>query len=184
MVASFLAPGGDYSSVASFCGVKTVPVPADFMQAVDAAAEEVRAKCGPVLIETGLTHTTSASAYALVLPFRAAMLTGVTGADGTVYPTADFRIDPHYLGGHGGQVVRRVDGGLIPACTVTYDSGWTQVAIPQRLISAGREVARHLYRTTLGNQRAANVEGPPGYLWPRHAEALIEGWTLAPMGFA
>ena len=184
MADTFLSPNGDYSAVASFCGVKSVPVPADFMTAVDTAAEEVRAKCGPVLLELGLTHVSYASAYALVLPFRVASLASVTGEDGTDYPTSDFRVDEHHLGGHGGQVVRRKDGGLIPPCTVVYSSGWSGSAIPARLMGAGREVARHLYRVTLGNQRAGGAEGPPGYLWPRHAETLAEGWALPPLGFS
>ena len=63
-------------------------------------------------------------------------------ASGAALDAADFYADEHHLGGHGGQVVRRVDGGAIPACTVVYSSGWAHDAIPLDLVGAGFEIAR------------------------------------------
>ena len=42
MADTFLSPLGDYSAVADFCGVKSLPQPAGFERAVDAAARAVR----------------------------------------------------------------------------------------------------------------------------------------------
>ena len=51
---------------------------------------------------------------------------------------------------------------------------------------AGRMLARHLWRTTLGNQRVNESELVPGsaWLWPRQARDLVADYTLAPLGFA
>ena len=65
MASTFLSPLGDYSAVADFCGVKSMPPPAGFERAVDAAARAVRSKCGPVLSEA-LTHRTYATRDAVV----------------------------------------------------------------------------------------------------------------------
>ena len=185
MADSFLSPLGDYEDAASFCGVKTVPIPADFRRAVDAAASAVRGRCGPVLLESGLTHTTRAACYELVLPFRVAALTSLTDSAGTVLTLADYYVEPHHLGGHGGQVVRRVDGGQIPACTVVYSSGWGYVSIPAEIVGAGLEIARQHWRSQLGNQRANDDQ--QGRAWSVDVLAdryVPNAWTLAPLGFA
>ena len=183
MADTFLSPLGDYSAVADFCGVKSLLPPAGFERAVDAAARAVRSKCGPVLLETGLTHTTRAACYALVLPFRAAALASLTSSAGTVLTPTDYYVEPHHLGSHGGQVVRHVDGYSIPACTVVYSSGWERDAWPAELVGAGYELVRHLWRTQLGNQRTGDENGS-AWLWPKQAEALAAEWALVPGGFA
>lgn len=183
MADTFLSPLDDYSAVAEFCGV-TDTNKLGFRRAVDAAASAVRAACGPVLIEEGLTHTTRAACYELVLPFRVAALTSIT-ASGTALTLTDFDVEPHHLGTHGGQVVRRVDGGSIPACTVVYSSGWDYDAWPPELVGAGFEIARQHWRSQLGNQRAGDDTTGRSWSVAVLVDRYVPGdWTLAPLGFA
>lgn len=178
MANTFLSPLGDYTAVGSFCGLKGDPfMMPDFVLAVDAAAEEVRARCGPVLMETGLTFSHRLTySKALVLPFRLAALTSITAAaSGVLLTLADFHLD--------GQLVRRVDGGMIPACTVVYTSGWETP--PARLVTAGMEIVRQYWRPQLGNQRTS--DDPQGRAWSvaKLAERYIPpDYLLAPLGFA
>ena len=174
MADTFLSPLGDYSAVADFCGVKSMPPPAGFERAVDAAARAVRSKCGPVLSEA-LTHRTYATQDAVVLPYRVAALTSVTPTGGTADTLTDYYAD--------GQLVRRVDGGAIAAGTIAYTSGWAHEDVPADLVGAGYELARHLWRTQLGNQRTGDENGS-AWLWPKQAEALAADYMLAPLGFA
>ena len=174
MADTFLSPLGDYSAVADFCGVKSLPPPAGFERAVDAAARAVRSKCGPVLSEA-LTHRTYATRDAVVLPYRVAVLTSVTPTGGTADTLTDYYAD--------GQLVRRVDGGAIAAGTIAYTSGWAHEDVPADLVGAGYELARHLWRTQLGNQRTGDENGS-AWLWPKQAEALAAEWALVPGGFA
>lgn len=180
---TFLSPLGDYGPVAEFCGVKD-PTRADFRRSVDVAAGRMRSKVGPVLMET-LTHSTPGGA-AIVTPFRVRVVVSSVGVD-----VADLTTDPHHLDpSHGGQVVRRTSGQLFPACTITYASGWEYYQWPPELEGAGFELARHLWRTQLGNQRVTPAGGDQpdvpgaGWLWPRQALQLIDGWELTPLGFA
>ena len=178
MADTFLSPLGDYSAVADFCGVKSLPPPAGFERAVDAAARAVRSKCGPVLSEA-LTHRMYATVDAVVLPYRVAALTSVTPTGGTAETLTDYYAD--------GQLVRRVDGGAITAGTIAYTSGWAHEDLPADLLGAGFEIARHLWVTQLGNQRnGGSGADQPGaaWLWPRQAEALAADYMLAPLGFA
>ena len=178
MADTFLSPLGDYSAVADFCGVKSLPPPAGFERAVDAAARAVRSKCGPVLSES-LTHRTYATRDAVVLPYRVAALTSVTPTGGTAETLTDYYAD--------GQLVRRVDGGTIAAGTIAYTSGWAYEDVPADLLGAGFEIARHLWVTQLGNQRnGGSGADQPGaaWLWPKQAEALAADYMLAPLGFA
>lgn len=178
MADTFLSPLGDYSAVADFCGVKSMPPPAGFERAVDAAARAVRSKCGPVLSEA-LTHRTYATRDAVVLPYRVAVLTSVTPMGGTAEALTDYYAD--------GQLVRRVDGWAIAAGTIAYTSGWAHEDVPADLLGAGFEIARHLWVTQLGNQRnGGSGADQPGaaWLWPRQAEALAADYMLAPLGFA
>ena len=178
MTDTFLSPLGDYSAVADFCGVKSMPPPAGFERAVDAAARAVRSKCGPVLSEA-LTHRTYATRDAVVLPYRVAALTSVTPTGGTADTLTDYYAD--------GQLVPRVDGGAIAAGTIAYTSGWAYEDVPADLLGAGFEIARHLWVTQLGNQRnGGSGADQPGaaWLWPRQAEALAADYMLAPLGFA
>ena len=178
MADTFLSPLGDYSAVADFCGVKSLPQPAGFERAVDAAARAVRSKCGPVLSES-LTHRTYATVDAVVLPYRVAALTSVTPTGGTAETLTDYYAD--------GQLVRRVDGGAITAGTIAYTSGWAHEDVPADLLGAGFEIARHLWVTQLGNQRnGGSGADQPGaaWLWPKQAEALAADYMLAPLGFA
>lgn len=173
---SFLAPLGDYNALASFCGLKSLSD--DFAAAVAAAEAEVVAQCGPVLAEA-VTDVLEAASATQVLSARVASLTSVTGEDGTVYPVGDFRAR--------GQILARKDGGTIPAwAVVVYSSGWAQAAIPAPVLMAGKLLARHLWRTQLGNQRVADVEVAPGsaWLWPKQAADLAAPYRLAPLGFA
>ena len=177
MANTFLSPLGDYSAVADFCGVKSMPPPAGFERAVDAAARAVRSKCGPVLSESSLSHTTRAATYAVVLPFRAAALASVTSSTGVALTLTDYYID--------GQVVRRVDGGSIPACTLTYSSGWDYDAIPAELVGAGYEIARQYWRSQLGNQRGGDEQQGRSWSVGVLADRYIPAdWLLAPLGFA
>lgn len=183
MADTFLSPAWDYAAVATFCGV-TDSARADFRRAVDSAAAGVRTACGPVLLEAGLTHTTRATSDALVLPFRVAALTSIT-ASGTALDAADFYVEPHHLGGHGGHVVRRVDGGPIPACTVVYSSGWAQEEIPLDLVGAGFEIARQHWRSTLGNQRTGDEQQQRAWSVTALVDRYIPAdWRLPPLGFA
>ena len=178
MANTFLSPLGDYSAVADFCGVKSMPPPAGFERAVDAAARAVRSKCGPVLSEA-LTHRMYATVDAVVLPYRVAVLTSVTPTGGTADTLTDYYAD--------GQLVRRVDGGAIAAGAIAYTSGWAHEDVPADLLGAGFEIARHLWVTQLGNQRnGGSGADQPGaaWLWPRQAEALAADYMLAPLGFA
>ena len=178
MADTFLSPLGDYSAVADFCGVKSLPLPAGFERAVDAAARAVRSKCGPVLSEA-LTHRMYATVDAVVLPYRVAVLTSVTPTGGTADTLTDSYAD--------GQLVRRVDGAAIAAGTIAYTSGWAHEDVPADLVGAGFEIARHLWVTQLGNQRnGGSGADQPGaaWLWPRQAEALAADYMLAPLGFA
>ena len=180
MASTFLSPGGDYSAVAEFCGVKASAGPgfADanvgFVRCVDSAANAVRTKCGPIDYETGLTLRVKRATAAAVAPFRVAAITAVVAADGSALDVATFEADGH--------VVERTDGSDVPACTITYASGWPAAAVPVDLTSAGFELARHLWRLTLGNTRAG--EQPGQWLWPRQAMSLAEPYFLAPLGFA
>ena len=183
MADTFLSPAWDYDAVATFCGVTDSALEA-FRARVDAAATGVRTACGPVLLEAGLTHTTRAASDALVLPFRVAALTSIT-ASGVALDVADFYVKPHHLGGHGGQVVRRVDGGPIPACTVVYSSGWAHDAIPLDLVAGGFEIARQHWRSTLGNQRTGDDQQQRSWSVTALVDRYIPaGWRLAPLGFA
>ena len=178
MADTFLSPLGDYSAVADFCGVKSMPPPAGFERAVDAAARAVRSKCGPVLSEA-LTHRMYATRDAVVLPYRVAVLTSVTPTGGTADTLTDYYAD--------GQLVWRVDGGAIAAGTIAYTSGWAHEDVPADLLGAGFEIARHLWVTQLGNQRnGGSGADQPGaaWLWPKQAEALAADYMLAPLGFA
>lgn len=179
---TFLSPLGDYGPVAEFCGVKD-PTRADFRRAVDVAAGKVRGKCGPVLMET-LTLSTPGGAT-IVTPFRVRAVVSAVGVDVT-----DLTVRPHHLDPSvGGQVVERASGARFPACTITYTSGWDYHQWPEELVGAGFELARHLWRTQLGNQKVTpmgDLPEAPGsaWLWPRQALQLAEGWELAPLGFA
>lgn len=183
MADTFLSPGGDYSAVAEFCGVQASagPILGDdnpgFVRAVDAAASAMRTKCGPVRTEAGLTFRVKAETYAAVAPHRVAAITAVVAADGSALDAATFAPD--------GQLVERTDGSTVPPCTITYTSGWDHPAIPPDLTAAGFMLARHMYRTQLGNQRTGTTE-PPGaaWLWPRAVSSLAEPYLLAPLGFA
>lgn len=173
---SFLAPSNDYTAIMSFCGVKT-PTD-DLVAAVDAAEAEVVAQCGPVLTTT-VTDVLQFTSAAQVLSARLATLTSVTDEDGIVYTTTDYRTR--------GQLLSRKDGASIPAwSTVVYMSGWAQSSIPASVLLAGRMLARHLWRTQLGNQRVNESELVPGsaWLWPRQASDLLAAYKLAPLGFA
>ena len=174
MANTFLSPGGVYYDVASFCGVQAADNQ-DFARAVDAAASAVRTQCGPVLIETGLTFRVKSATYAAVAPFRVAAITSVVAADGSALDAATFEAD--------GQLVERTDGSSIPPCTITFSSGWEYGDVPPDLVAAGYELARHLWRTQLGNQRTGDQPGS-AWLWPRQAMSLAEPYFLAPLGFA
>lgn len=183
MADTFLSPAWDYEAVATFCGV-TDSSRDDFRRAVDSAAAGVRTACGPVLLETGLAHTTRSTSGAVVLPFRVAALASIT-ASGAALDVADFYVEPHHLGGHGGQVVRRVDGGPIPACTVVYSSGWAQEDIPLDLVGAGFEIARQHWRSTLGNQRTGDEQQQRSWSVTALVDRYIPAdWRLASLGFA
>ena len=176
MADTFLSPLGDYSAVADFCGVKSMPPPTGFERAVDAAARAVRSKCGPVLSEA-LTHRTYATRDAVVLPYRVAVLTSVTPTGGTAETLTDYYAD--------GQLVRRVDGGAIAAGTIAYTSGWAYEDVPADLVGAGYEIARQHWRSQLGNQRAGDEA--QGRAWSVGVLAdryLPPDWLLAPLGFA
>ena len=173
---SFLAPLDDYNAIASFCGLKSLSD--DFMAAVTAAEAEVVSQCGPVLT-TAVTDVLTAASVVQVLSARVASLTSVTPEDAAAYTLTDFRVS--------GQLLMRKDGAAIPAwATVVYSSGWAQAAIPAPVLMAGKLLARHLWRTQLGNQRVAEVELAPGsaWLWPKQAADLAAPYKLAPLGFA
>ena len=183
MPESFLSVNG-YAAAATFCGVSDASRP-DFRQAVDAAASGVRTQCGPILIETNLTYVARGSVYAIVLPFRAASLTSVTDSTGAALDVAAFYVEPHHLGSHGGQIVRRVDGALIPPCTVVYSSGWQYLTIPPELVSAGLEIARQHWRSQLGNQRTGDEQQQRAWSVTALVDRYIPGdWRLPPLGFA
>lgn len=173
---SFLAPSNDYTALMSFCGVKT-PTD-DLVAAIEAAEAEVVAQCGPVLITT-ITDVLESTSPTQVLSARVAALTSVTDEDGIVCAKTDYRTR--------GQLLSRKDGTTIPAwSTVVYTSGWAQASIPANVLMAGKLLARHLWRTQLGNQRVNESELVPGsaWLWPRQARDMIASYTLAPLGFA
>lgn len=185
MADTFLSPQGDYSDIASFCGVKGSAGGGfatdnhDFVRAVAAAVAAVRTRCGPVLLEEGLSFRVRAATHTAMLPYRVAAVTAVVPADGSTMDAAT--LDPD------GQLVARTDGLPVPVCTLTYSSGWAHGDIPADLVAAGFELARHLWRTQLGNQRAGGDPGEaPGsaWLWPRQAESLAAPYALAPLGFA
>ena len=172
----FLAPAGDYAAIMSFCGVKAPSD--DFEGDVLAAEAEMVAQCGPILATT-VTDVLTMDAATQVLSARVASLTSVTSEAGTAYTKTDFRIN--------GQLLSRKDGGTIPAwATVVYTSGWAQASIPASVVMAGRMLARHLWRTRLGNQRVNESELVPGsaWLWPKQARDLVADYELAPLGFA
>jgi hypothetical protein len=168
---TFLSPGGIYTDVAEFCAVTESQ---KFIRAVDSAASAVRTKCGPVLLEAGLTFRVKSATYATVAPFRVAAIASVLAADGSVLDAATFSAD--------GQLVERTDGSVVPPCTITYSSGWAYADVPADLVAGGYELARHLWRLTLGNQRTGDAPG--SWMWPRQASSLIEPYLLAPLGFA
>lgn len=176
---NFLTPGGDVTSLASYCQLRT-PTNAqkdDLAEDAEAAAGAVEGRCGPVLSRP-VSYRILTATRAVATPSRVAEVLSFVGDDGSTLTAADFLAD--------GQTVRRPPpylGLWIPAGVLTYRSGWAQPEIPAPLITAGRMIARQLWRARLGNQR---VEGEPGVgvLIPRQAELLMEPYQLAPMGFA
>ena len=60
------------------------------------------------------------------------------------------------------------------------------VVLSASVLLAGRMLARHLWRTQLGNQRVSESDLVPGsaWLWPRQARDLVADYELAPLGFA
>lgn len=167
---------GDYLLLLSFCGVKTPSE--DFVAAVAAAEAAVEAKCGPVLNRT-VADVLTDTYVTQVLSARVASLASVTSEAGVAGTLSDFRVR--------GQLLSRRDGVAIPEwTTVVYTSGWHQGDIPADLMLAGRLLARHLWRTQLGNQRVNDAEPVPGsaWMWPRQAIDLARRYELAPLGFA
>lgn len=185
MADTFLSPMDDYAGVAEFCGVTDLKR-VGFRRAVDAAAAAVRNKCGPVLLVHGLTHTTRQASTEVVFPFRVAELASVADLSGSALTPSDFHADPHHLDTHGGQVVRRVDGGTIAAgTTFYYSSGWYYDALPADLVGAGYEIARQLWRSQLGNQRTGDDQQARTWSVQVLADRYIPSdWLLAPLGFA
>ena len=183
MADSFLSPGGNYAAVAEFCGVTAsagggfADANTEFVRCVDAAAAAVRTKCGPVKVETGLVFVVKSATYAAVLPFRVAAIASVLAADGSALDAATFTPD--------GYLVERTDGSTVPACTITYSSGWPLAEVPGDLTAAGFVLARHLWRAQLGNQRTGTGDqAGAAWLWPRAASSMAEAYFLPPMGFA
>lgn len=175
-MANFLAPADDYAAVASFCNVKTPG--AEFKFAVDSAASEVEQKCGPVLLTT-ISEPIPARASEHVLRYRAASVASLVPSIGEALPPAGLAVS--------GQRLWRLDGGRIPVGTVTYTSGWPLEEVPLNLRFAGSLLARHLWRTQLGNQRANEGDLAPGttaWLWPAQARELARPFMLAPTVFA
>lgn len=184
MADTFLSPGGDYTATAEFCGSAALANREDFMEAVDSAASAVRKKCGPIVTETFTTR--HPESRRLVMPFRvtavlAATGSGLTAADLTA---GQFSLDPTI----GTQLVERVDGQPVPACTLEWTSGWDLERVPADLMRAGRELARHRWRVVMGNQRNAALPPQPDtgadFDWPRSAWFAVREWMLTPLGFA
>lgn len=175
---NFLTPGGDLNPLAKSCQIKalTSEVLADLQEDADAAESAVVALCGPVLTTTATAYVPRPQA-AIVAPWRVATVTGFAVLGGETIPASEFRVD--------GQTVTRdaLTGypATIPAGTLTYMTG--AATAPTALVTAGRLIARQLWRARMGNQR---VDGEPGVgvLWPRQAEILAEPYKLAPLGFA
>lgn len=147
---------------------------ADLMDDAVAAEAQVEYRCGPVL-QCTRTHRVMASTTSTVIPTLGATVVSFVGDDGSTLDAATFVVS--------GQVIYRSAG--IPAGVLTYQVGWVQAEIPAPVLTAARMVCRQLWRARLGNQQQRD-DGVPGVgvLWPRQAEALIEPYELAPLGFA
>ena len=173
---SYLAPDGDLTALAAYCGIKTptAAIMADLAEDVAAAVAAVEHRCGPVESTTA-TVTLRAPQAAIVAPWRVASITSYVPAGGAAMLPSAFDIDGH--------LVTRADGATIPPGVLTYSTGYAAEAIPPALVIVGKQILRQLWRARIGDPRA---EGEPGVgvLWPRQAELLVEPYALAPLGFA
>lgn len=165
----------DTDATAKFCGLREWSEA--LSEVVITAEAEVDTQCGPVLTER-LTQTIRGHVAEVVLPARVSELVSVVSLDGTSVEVSEFCAQ--------GQVVSRCDGAPFGPVLITWDSGWESDEIPPQLVMAGKLLARHMWRTTRGNQGLSDIELPAGsaWLWPRQALALAGPWLLAPGGFA
>ena len=162
-MSSYLAPDGDLSAVATYCGIKTqtAALLADLAEDVAAATLAVEARCGPVAARTATVALRGARAEILA-PWRPVSLTSYVTEAGE-------SLD--------------VSGWIIPAGTLTYSTGYPSGEVPEPLVIVGRQMVRQLWRARVGNPRA---EGEPGVgvLWTNQAELLAGPYLLPPLGFA
>ena len=175
-MSSDLAPDGDLSAVATYCGIKTQTAAlwADLGEDVAAATLAVEARCGPVAARTATVALRGASAEILA-PWRPASLTSYVTEAGESLDVSDWIVD--------GYIVTRPGWAIIPAGTLTYSTGYPSGEVPEPLVIVGRQMVRQLWRARVGNPRA---EGEPGVgvLWTRQAELLAAPYFLPDLGFS
>lgn len=153
---------------------------AQLQRAVDVACAAVEdgygdlPGCGPIL-STSLVEVLDGGATALVLGARASAVTSVeTYPAGVALTAADFRVS--------GQILRRTDGGTIPAVEVTYATGYDEA--PAWAREAALTIAAHYWQTRLRTPGQPQPGTGLGYLVPDQAAAMLEPHRLAPLGFA
>lgn len=174
MTDTFLTPGGDIVPLAAFCNVPAARIPeamADLDTAAltavgvveDGAHKEGFRGVGPIVARELTEYTHGASVVAL----SAHVLTAPTG----------------FIAG--GATVRATSGTRVPAGFITYQAGWceTSFTAPQWAVTAGMLIARHIYRTQLGNAKAGqNLADGVGFLLPNQARSILAPYELGAWG--
>lgn len=141
-------------------------------EAAAVASEKVEELCGPVTPVRTVTDKRVRSS----LRFRpTALVSVVTYLGAAVQNVADYDFD--------GQAFFRRDGGRIAEyLTVTYSAGWEPEDVPVRLKSAAKVIAQQYLAAT--RRFGRTEDGPTGFLVPKAALEEMDGYLLAPGGFA
>lgn len=174
MTDTFLTPGSDMAPLAAFCNIPAARIPeamGDLETAAltavgvveDGAHKEGFRGVGPIVAREVTEYTRGASVVAL----SAHVLTAPTG----------FIAD--------GATVRAASGARVPAGSITYQAGWceTSSTAPQWAVTAGLLIARHIYRTQLGNTKAGqNMADGVGFLLPNQAKNILAPYELGAWG--
>ena len=141
-------------------------------EAAAVASEKVEELCGPVTPVRTVTDKRVRSS----LRYRPAALVAVeTYVGAYARDLADYDFD--------GQTIFRRDGGRITELlTVTYTAGWEPEDVPASLTAAAKAIAQQYLATT--RRFGQTADGPTGFLVPKAALEEMEGYLLAPGGFA
>ena len=174
---TILTPAGNSAELMAFLGSGAVKITeADLTVALSVGVGEVEKACGPI-VSRNLTERIAGGSRVVVEGGRCSVVVSLTPDAGGSAP-ASYIID--------GQVIASGDGSDLPAGVIVYTSGFcsTTTTPPWWAKAAALHIARHYWRTQLSNSKAPTIGDGSSYLIPNQAASLMDGYTLAPDGFA